>query len=345
MNKEDGVMSKQTDIITNNAVTILKNIDLSELGGKTILVTGASGLIGIHFLACLKQVRDSMEKPFKVIAAVNRDPLPFVKEFLDYEEAFIMQGDLTDIDFCRSLPNADYIIHAASYGQPIRFMENPLKTLKLNTLATYILFEKLKPGGKFLFVSTSELYIGLISPPFKETDIGITNTNHPRSCYIEAKRCGETIVNVYRERGVDAKSVRLAAAYGPGTRLDDKRVISSFIQKAFNEEIKLLDHGKAVRAYCYVTDAVEIMWNVLLKGREAVYNVGGIYKNTIGELANTIGSIMNVPVVFPDTPDEVNGSPEESWLDMTKVQQEFGKTDYVPLEDGIRKTIEWYKLL
>lgn len=338
-------MSKQMDIITNDAVTILKNIDLSELGGKTILVTGASGLIGIHFLACLSQVRNNMVKPFKVIGVVNRDPLPFVKEFLAYEEACIIQGDLTDIDFCRSLPSADYIIHAASYGQPIRFMENPLKTLKLNTQATYILFEKLKPGGKFLFVSTSELYIGLINPPFKERDIGITNTNHPRACYIEAKRCGEAIVNVYRESGVDAKSVRLAAAYGPGTRQDDKRVISSFIQKAFHEEIKLLDHGRAVRAYCYVTDAVEIMWNVLLQGREAVYNVGGIYKNTIGEVANTVGEFMNVPVIYPDTIDEVNGSPGKSWLDMTKVQQEFGKTDYVSIEEGIRKTIEWYKVL
>jgi UDP-glucuronate decarboxylase len=339
------VMSKQTDIIANNAATILKKIDLSELEGKTILVTGASGLIGIHFLACLKYVRDCFEKSFKVIGVVNREPLSFVKEFFDYEEAMMLQGDLTDIDFCRSLPKADYIIHAASYGQPIRFMENPLKTLKLNTLATFILFEKLKPEGKFLFISTSELYIGLSNPPFQETEIGIMMTNHPRSCYVEAKRCGETIVNVYREKGVDAKCVRLAAAYGPGTRLDDKRVISSFIQKAVNGDIRLLDHGKAVRAYCYVTDAVEIMWRVLLQGSDAIYNVGGIYKNTISELAKTIGAFMNVPVVFPDAPDEVNGSPVEAWLDMTKVQQEFEKTDYVPLEEGILQTIEWYRLL
>lgn len=338
-------MSKESEIITNNAVTILKNLDLSELGGKTILVTGASGLIGIHFLACLKLVRNSMEKPFKVIGVVNREPLPHVKEFLDYEGGTLIQGDLTDIDFCKKLPYADYIIHAASYGQPIRFMQNPLKTLKLNTLATFILFEKLKPEGKFLFISTSELYIGLSNPPFKESDIGIANTNHPRACYIEAKRCGEVIVNIYRELGVDAKSVRLASAYGPGTRLDDKRVISSFIQKAFHNEIKLMDHGKAVRAYCYVTDAVEIMWKVLLDGKESVYNVGGITQKTIAELANTVGTFMNVPVLFPDSEDEVSGAPSKSWLDMSKVQQEFSKTKYVSLEEGILQTIEWYKLL
>jgi UDP-glucuronate decarboxylase len=338
-------MSKQADMIHENAVTILKNIDLSELKGKTIIVTGASGLIGLHFLACLKQVKEQMKIPFQVIGIVNREPLSFVKEFFDYEETTMLQGDLTNIDFLKSLPSADIIIHAASYGQPIRFMENPLKTLKLNTLATYILFEKLNEKGKFLFISSSEVYIGLSNPPFNETEIGTITTNQPRSCYVEAKRCGETIVNVYRRNGVDAKSVRLAACYGPGTRLDDKRVISSFIQKAYNKKLELMDHGRAVRAYCYVTDALEIMWDVLLHGTEDVYNVGGIYKNTIAEVAETIGDFMEVPVVYPDLPDEVNGSPEESWLDMTKVQHEFGKVNYVPLKEGIRQTIRWYELL
>jgi UDP-glucuronate decarboxylase len=338
-------MSNLTDIISNNAVTILKKIDLEELQGKTILVTGASGLIGIHFLACLKRVSEMLEKPINVIGIVNRKPLSFVKEFFDYEGAVMLQGDLTDIDFCKGLPRADYIIHAASYGQPIRFMENPLDTLKLNTLTTFILFDKLNQGGKFLYVSSSELYIGLTNPPFNETQIGTIATDQPRSCYVEAKRCGETIVNVYRKKGVNAKSVRLAAAYGPGTRMDDKRVISSFIQKAFQKDLKLLDQGRAVRAYCYVTDAVEIMWEVLLHGIDAVYNVGGVYKNTIAEVAKTIGKVMNVPVVYPDLTDEVNGSPEESWLDMTKVQREFIKTDYVALEEGILQTIEWYRLL
>lgn len=338
-------MSKQAVLIKNNAFTILKNIDLSTLEGKTILITGASGLIGIHFLACLKQVRKQMKEPFHVVGIVNRKPLAFLTEFMDYEEALMLQGDLTDINFLKSLPNADIIIHAASYGQPIRFMENPIKTLKLNTLSTYFLFDKLNEGGKFLFVSSSEVYIGLTTPPFKEDEIGTITTNQARSCYVEAKRCGETIVNVYRRNGVDAKSVRLAATYGPGTRLDDKRVISSFIQKAFKNELKLLDQGRAVRAYCYVTDALEIMWNVLLRGNEEVYNVGGIYKNTIAQVAEIIGEFMEVRVGYPDMPDQVSGSPEESWLDMTKVKNEFNKTDYVMLEEGIRQTIEWYQVL
>lgn len=338
-------MGKQADIIMNDIASIMKNIDLRDVEGKTILLTGASGLLGVHFLACLNHARFTMTKPFKVIAVVNREPLSFVRELLDYEGSSIVQGDLTDIDFCKSLPQADYIIHTASYGQPIRFMENPLKTLKLNTMTTFELFEKILPNGKFLFISTSELYIGLSNPPFKETDIGTTNTNHPRACYIEAKRCGEAIVNAYREKGVDAKSVRLAATYGPGTRLDDKRVISSFIQKAFNGEISLIDQGKANRAYCYVSDAVEIMWSILLHGTEPVYNVGGIYRMTIAELAQMIGDIMDVPVIFPSVPKELRGAPEEAWLDMSKVRNEFSKIDYVPVDAGLMRTIKWYNVL
>ena len=97
------------------------------------------------------------------------------------------------------------------------FMQNPVKTLQLNTSTTLLLFEKLLPGGKFLFISTSELYSGLSHPPFTEQQIGTTNTTHPRACYIEGKRCGEAIVNAFREQGVNAKSARLALAYGPGT--------------------------------------------------------------------------------------------------------------------------------
>lgn len=337
-------MSRQSEAILNNARLILENVDLHPLEGKTILITGASGLIGMHFLASLKLFGKALKTPVKVIAVINSNPEPYLRELLnDTDEVY--QGDLTDIKFCESLPKADYIVHAASYGQPIRFMENPLKTLKLNTLATYILFEKLMPNGKFLFISSSELYIGLTDPPFNETQIGSLNTNHLRACYVEAKRCGETIVNAYRNIGVDAKSARLALAYGPGTKLGDKRVISSFIQKSFEGAITLLDYGTARRAYLYVTDAVEIMWRILLDGTDGIYNVGGVGVSSIADLAKTIGRLMDVPVNFPNNPEGVTGSPEASWLDMSKAGTEFGKENYVTLEQGLHNTIEWYRLL
>jgi UDP-glucuronate decarboxylase len=338
-------MSKLADMILEDAENIIRNVDVSEIQGKAVLVTGASGLIGGYFLASLKQASFKMARPFKLTAVMKREPLPYLREFLDYDGASVVCGDLTDQEFCKSLPQADYIIHAAGYGQPGRFMENQVKTLQLNTSATFSLFEKLLPQGKFLFISSSEVYGGLARSPYRESEIGTTNTTHHRACYIEGKRCGEAIVNAYRAKGVQAKSARLALAYGPGTRLDDRRVINSFIMKALHGRIDLIDRGESNRTYCHVSDAVEIMWKILLAGSEPVYNVGGISRITIADLACMIGNILHVPVVFPSDPKKLEGAPDEVWLDMAKVQNEFHKTGYVSMEEGLRRTIEWNKAL
>jgi nucleoside-diphosphate-sugar epimerase len=333
------------NIISDDCKKILGNVNLDELKSKTILITGASGLIGNYFLGCLWNLLNKKPSDTKVFAVLHSEPLPYFKEFLEYEGAEILTGDLSDDGFLKSLPNADHIIHAAGYGQPGRFMEEPIKTLKLNTSATFSLFEKLNPGGKFLFISTSEVYSGNPDYPYKENMIGTTNTDHPRSCYIEAKRCGEAICNAYRSKGINAKSARLSLAYGPGTKMDDQRVLNQFIQRAINGEIKLLDMGEAKRTYCYVADAVEIMWNILLNGKEAIYNVGGHSKTTIGELAKKIGGLMDVSVIFPETSKVLAGSPEDVSLDMTKTETEFNKKGYVGLDEGLKRTIEWQKEL
>lgn len=339
-------MVEPVNIIASDAEDICQKVNLSEIRNKSVLITGASGLIGGYFLACLKRLSAINKWKFEVSAVMRSEPPSFLNEFLDYDGVSVFRGDLTDYEFCKGLPRADYIIHAAGYGQPGRFMENPINTLQLNTSSTFLLFDKLYPEGKFLFASTSEVYSGLSNPPFREAEIGTTNTTHPRACFIEAKRCGEAICNAYRARGVKAKSARLSLGYGPGTRPGDSRAINSFIQKAItNSSITLLDQGKARRTYCYLTDTVEIMWNILLLGKEPIYNVGGHSRITVGELALKIGEYLNVPVVFPDDSKDVPGAPDDVQLDMTKVKNEFGKTEYVEFEVGLARTIEWQKAL
>jgi len=338
-------MNRLSEIIIKDAEKILEKIDLSEMEGKSILITGASGLIGTYFLACLKVL--SGNKKIGKITAVCGSKYPlYLNDLINYPEIEIAVGDLTNYEFHQKLPMADYIIHAAGYGQPGRFMENPTKTLKLNTEITFYLFDKLKNNGKFLFLSTSEVYSGLTNPPHKEFEVGSTNTTHPRSCYIEAKRCGEVICNAYGARGVKAKSARLSLAYGPGTKPDDLRVLNSFIQKATQGNIELLDYGEAKRTYCYISDAIEILWNILLFGKEPVYNVGGISSITIADLARKIGKHLNVPAVFPKiSSDKISGAPVDVSLDMTKVKNEFGKTKYVSFDEGLARTIKWQKEL
>ncbi len=339
-------MSSRIDIIASDAEHICNKVDLSEICGKTVLVTGASGLVGGYFLACLKHYSKMMHSSIRVAAVMQSEPYPYLKETLNYIGADVFLGDLTNYDFCKKLPRADYIIHAAGYGQPGRFMENPVKTIQINTATVFALFEKLSEKGKFLFISSSEVYSGLASSPHKESEIGTTNTTHPRACYIEAKRCGEAICNAYRSNGINAKSARLALAYGPGTKSGDLRVINSFIQKALNGRIVLLDHGELKRTYCYISDGVEIMWNILLKGQQPVYNVGGFSRTTIGNLAKKIGEYLNVPVIFPkDSGNPVEGAPDDVSLDMTRARSEFGKIEYVSFDEGLVRTIEWQKTM
>ncbi|MFA6129484.1 MAG: NAD-dependent epimerase/dehydratase family protein [Candidatus Omnitrophota bacterium] len=333
-------------IIEEDAAKVAAATSLRTLAGKTILLTGASGLLGIHFLAVLREVSRQGYAPKSVTAVVHSKPDDHFKFFLDFKGAKKVQGDLTDLNFIKRLGKFDYIIYAAGYGQPGRFMQDPVRTLKLNTATVLALFDHLAAGGRFLFVSSAEVYSGLPNPPYKETQMGSTNTTHPRSCYIEGKCCGEAICNAYRDRGIQASSARLALAYGPGTKPGDRRVINSFIERGITQgKITLQDMGIAKRTYCYVSDAVEILCHILLNGKEPVYNVGGFSRITIAQLAKEIGHYLNVPVEFPADARELGGAPEDVSLDMSLAENEFRKTQYVPFDEGLIKTIKWQKAL
>ena len=257
------------------------------------------------------------------------------------------KGNLSQIDFLSSLPSADVIIHAATYGQPGKFADFPDETLKLNTLSTFCLLDKLLPGNRFLFLSSSEVYDGLDGAPFTEEQIGTTNTTHPRACYIEGKRCGEAACNAYRSKGIDAKAVRLSHAYGPGARNDDRRAMNSFIRMALCEKkITMLDAGLARRSYCYISDAGAMLWRILLGGREVIYNVGGDYRTTIAEMARGIGNILNVEVIVPeDGSRAMPGAPNEVRVSIAKFEHEFGKLKSTEPDTGLRRTVEWHKAI
>jgi len=333
-------------LIMEDAERILARLPLGDLCDKRLLITGASGLIGGYLVACFALLHSMKGFTFSLTVVARSEPPLYFEDLMrlvgDYE---IVRGDLTDTRFCEGLPQSDVIIHAACYGQPGKFMEEPIKTLQLNTSGLLSLFSRLAPDGKLLFLSSSEVYSGCSDLPYKESQIGISRTTHPRACYIEGKRCGEAICHAYRQAGVQATSVRVALAYGPGTRMGDRRVLNALIEKGLKGRIALLDHGEAKRTYCYVTDAVEIMWNALIRGTEPIYNVGGASRTTIKELALEIGDYLHVPVTIPTTADRTEGAPDDVWLDMTKAQSEFGKSEYVSLKEGLSRTIEWQKVL
>ncbi len=333
------------DVIIQAASQICDRVSLDQLAGTSVVVTGASGLIGTHFLACLAILRDRGVN-VRVQAWVKSEPPPHLVEIAATGGFQIVQANLADFAEYSRIPEADVIIHAAGYAQPLRFMANAAATLQINTAATLALLQRVRPGGHFLFVSSSEVYAGLREGRFAESDIGTTTPYHPRASYIEGKRSGEAACFAYRSQGVHATSVRLGDVYGPGTRPHDKRALNSFIERALcQRKIELLDAGTAVRTYCYVADAVELLWQMLLHGEEAVYNAGGRSSVSIAELATIIGRIVGVPVTVPSTHAEVAGAPAALRLDLTKTDAEFHKTIYVGLEEGLGATIEWQREL
>jgi nucleoside-diphosphate-sugar epimerase len=240
-------------------------------------------------------------------------------------------------------PSADIIIHAAGYAQPEKFMADPLNTIKVNTDLTRHLFSALNPGGTFLFCSSTEVYSGFPYSAMEE-DIGTTTPQHPRAAYIEGKRCGEAIVEAFRRNGVKASSARIATVYGPGTQKSDSRALNQFIEQALTQKrITLRDKGDAVRTLCYVSDMAEMLWSIALRGTQSVYNVGGTTVTSIWQLAQKIAEKTGAELVIPDHDTISISGPREVHVDLTRIRNEFGKTEYISLDDGLDKTIAYQR--
>lgn len=332
------------DIIKHDAKRASKSIDFSNLQNKSVLVTGASGLIGLHIIALLEELK--LDQNIKVVAWVNSELDPKIEPLFGSSKVIV--GDLTDKQNIEAVAESfDYIIHAAGYAQPQRFTGNKINTIKLNTETTTNLFSLLNDGGTFVFCSTSELYSGLSMNSIEEVDIGTTSPDHPRACYIEGKRCGEAICHAFKEKGFIIKIARISLAYGPGTRENDTRVMHSIIEKALKKnEITLLDSGRSIRTYGYVMDLVEMLWNIALHGKKTVYNVCGDSRISIAELAEEVGKKLNCPVIIPeDDKNGLSGNPRLVNLSLQKYVSEFGKPSFVSMNDGLEKTIEWQKYI
>ena len=319
---------------------------LEKFHGQRVLITGASGLLGTYLIAAFVAAQRSLGVRCSIVATTASGLFEPLSSFCRELKATPFTVDLTSSGSLANVGKFDSIIHAACYGQPGKFMAEPVKTLKLNTSVVFELFSSLVANGSFLFISSSEVYSGLLNSPFTEEQIGTTNTNHPRACYIEAKRCGEAICKAYSEAGFKATSARLALGYGPGTKLGDKRVLHSFIERALKDrKLILMDMGEAKRTYCYVTDAIEMLLNIMHHGKYDIYNVGGRSRTTIADLANKIGEKIGVSVEFPNVSASLSSAPDDVFLSLNRYETEFGSKSFVSLDEGLSQTIRWQKAL
>jgi nucleoside-diphosphate-sugar epimerase len=330
---------------TPDARTVLEGVRGELFSGSRILITGATGAVGVHALAALRQLAaDGID--FDVYATFQSEVTGRIAALLDHPQFHVVRGDLTDHAFRATLHRADFTLHAAGYAQPGRFLENPGKTIRLNTEATLDLLDRLPAAGRMVFVSSSEVYAGLpADAPHRENQIGTSGPDHPRACYIEGKRCGEAACFAAHASGMKAISARLSLAYGPGARPGDRRALYSFIDNAIRDRgITLMDRGEALRSYCYAADAVRMMMRILVEGSQPVYNVGGDSTLSILSVAEKIGRALNVPVRIPENARPLAGAPAHVTLDMSRYQEEFGPLRYVDFDTGLRRTIDWHLL-
>ena len=317
------------------------------LKNKKVLITGATGMLGSYFISFFLLLLKSNNKP-KKITLFYRQKLPTYLKFLNKNKKIkLIKKDLSNLKNL-NIDKQDYIIYLAGYGQPGKFITNPIKTYKINTSSLELFVKKIKKNGRFLFLSSSEIYSGL-NGKIDESKVGTTNTSHPRACYIESKRGGETILNNYKNiLKFKPISARLCLGFGPGVRKDDERVLHQFIEKALKyKKIQMLDSGKSLRSYIYITDVLKMLVNILFYGKGELYNIGGKKVVTIRQLAKKISKILKVKF-HPSNKDfskNLGKAPKNAFVSIKNYEKEFGKIRLININEGLKKTIGWHKII
>jgi nucleoside-diphosphate-sugar epimerase len=335
--------NKFYNIIANECEEIYIKNKFNFLRNKKILITGATGILGNYFIGFFLKSTESEHSP-KKITLIYKNNLPLYLRFLKKNSFFnLIKRDLTNIKNFK-IKKFDYIIHLAGYGQPAKFIKEPLKNFFLNTETIKFLIKRLNKKGIFLNLSSSEVYSGL-KGKIKESNIGTTNTDHPRAFYIQGKKNSEIIINYYKKRfKINAKSIRLSLAYGPGNKKNDERVLYQFIKKAIKyKKIKILNVDKTPRCYIYLKDAIIMIINIMFFGKKNIYNVGGNEKTNILDLAKKISIILKAKIIISQKKIKI-GSPKYGMLlDTSLYYKEFKKIKLTNLNDGLQKTIKWQK--
>lgn len=268
-----------------------------QLRGKTVLITGAAGFLPAYMAETLLFLNEQ-DPTFgaRVVALVRSEDRARARfaHYSDREDLAIVVGDASEPPDIAE--RVDVVIHAASNASPKFFGSQPVETLLPNVVGTHRLLEYCRATDveRFLFFSSGEVY-GEVDPanvPTAENAYGFVDPADLRSCYAESKRMGETMCVAWStEYAVPTRIVRPFHTYGPGMRLDDGRVFADFVADIVaSRDIVLRSSGVARRAFCYIADATEGFFRVLLTGDNAVpYNVGNEDAEvSIAELADIL---------------------------------------------------------
>lgn len=323
---------------------------LARLSGSSLLITGAAGLIGRYLVRMVSYAnRHQLSVPCRVSAldtAYSGGPyLPADEPGIEY-----VYGDVRKPADIRP---AEYVIHGASIASPLQYRSRPIETMETNFLGTRnVLAVACQRSRSAVALSTSEVYGDAAAEmiPTPETYRGRVNQYGPRACYVESKRLAETLCFEYERRhATPVRIVRPFNVYGPGQALDDGRIIPDIMGSLLRgSEIVLYGDGKATRSFCYVADAVEAIFTVLLSDHaEGAYNVGNQDGEvSIEQLAKIAieASGRDVPVRYARSTDEhyLTDSPTRRCPDTGRIRDGLGWAPRTSTRQGLERTYAHY---
>jgi nucleoside-diphosphate-sugar epimerase len=315
-----------------------------------VLVAGGAGFIGSHLCERLIAEEHNVICVDNLITGNKENIVGLLENPRFSFLALDVAGSLSQL--AESVQEVNYIFHLASPASPNQKSERsylafPIETMLVNSVGTYNLLMLAKAkNARFLYASSSEIYGNPAISPQVETYWGNVNPNGPRSVYDEGKRFGEAMTfGFFRKFGTDVRAIRIFNTYGPRLHREDGRAVTEFINEALqNAPLTVFGDGSQTRSFCYVDDLVEgimkIMFSDQTKGE--VFNLGNPDERKIIDLANIIKGLTGSTseIVFEPLPQD---DPLRRKPDITKVQQLLSWEPKVRLEEGLKKTIDYFR--
>lgn len=326
--------------------------DITKLFGKSIMITGATGMICSAVTELLFGLNKESNANIRIILA-GRNQERMQQRFYCFKEgqdySFLEYDATKEVGISLS---PDYIIHGASPADPASFINHPVETMFANLIGLKSLLDVAKSNSKtrLLYISSSEVYGKKEeNRPYHETDYGYVDILNPRACYPSSKRTAETMCAAYHEEyGVDFVVVRPGHIYGPSITDSDSRASAQFTRKAkAGENIVLKSAGTQLRSYTYTLDCASAILTVLVKGEcGEAYNISNPHSIvTIRELAECMAKTAGVKVVYEQASDQELKSynmMDNSSLESAKLEN-LGWKGLFDLNKGIESTLSFIK--
>ena len=327
-------------------------IPWNKLQGKTLFITGATGLIGFNLISALAYMNLYKNLSLKILALVRDEDKSrgrFAEVIAEGAPLEFIVGDLEHIPYVAD--KVDYIIHGGSPTASRYFAEYPVETINLNLVGAMTLLEmaKEKKVTSFLFISSLEVYGSLHrEEKVDENHESFVNTMNPRSSYPEAKRMIETMCASYAEQyQVPAKVIRLTQTFGTGVRKEDNRVYAQFMRSAMaGDDIILRTQGGTRRSYLYTADAVTAILTILLKGKNGeAYNAANEETYcSIKDMAELVARMKGVRVIVKESKESIKLYPAELFMNLSTYKiRNLGWNSEVSLSKMFMKMMKTYE--